>query len=374
MVRPLVYLSTSAEWSYGRGVLYGILHYAWRETNWQVGLLEPRTADALPAQIAGLIVHRPVDMSLAKQAGERKIPMVWVGDTPETADRPTVQSDHQAIGRLAARHLLERGFRRLGYFGIDDWYATQRYLGFVAEAKSKGASVLPLWLQPGKCRENERRIAEWARALQPPAGVMAAHDGLAGNVLDICRCAGLKIPEDVAVIGVDNDRIVCETYRPTITSVVVASRQIGRQAAALLSRLIDGRPYSRQHIALPPLGIFPRESTATFVSDDPLVAKAVKLMQQDFDKRMPVSELSAVLATSRRKLESHFQAALGRAPAQVHRHLRIERARHMLQTTALPLRTIALDCGFKSRFHFARVFRQETGVTPSRYRAYLGAE
>jgi len=375
MPPQIVYVYLSAEWSYGHGVFYGVLHYAKHETHWAVGYLSPHDRESrLPEETSGLIVHQLAKCHLAEEAVARKIPVVGVGDVPQSPGFASVQSDHQAIGRLAAQHLLERGFRRLGFLGTRQWYSQQRCAGFEAAARSAGASVSVCWSSDTGDEAERQSHSEWLRGLQPPIGLMGCHDGYAAGLMDMCREIGYRVPQDAAVIGVDNERLTCETHQPTISSIVVASRQIGRQAAALLADLMKGRPCEREHIQVPPLGVFARESTQTFASDEPIVARAVRLMQQDITKAVSIMSLLRELGVSRRQLEYRFQSALGRSPGQVLRYLRIERAKLLLQTSTLPLSTIAADCGFHSRFHFARAFRQDVGVAPSRYRGHLGSD
>lgn len=378
MSDPVVYVHLSAEWSYGHGVLYGVIHYAKHETNWRLQYLPPLTAgDKLPADARGLIIHQLDKSALAGQAMERKIPVVGVGDMPEAAGFAAVQSDHQAIGRIGAQHLLERGFRRLGFVGTEQWYSRQRYTGFEAAAKAAGASVSVYWTKEvGSEKEREREgeeVEQWVARLTAPVGLMGCHDGYAAGLVNMCRHVGYLVPDDAAVLGVDNERLTCETDQPTITSIVVASRQIGREAAAMLARLMEGRAEA-QHMELAPLGVFAREATQTFASDEPVVAKAVRLMQHDLTKPVSIGPLVREMGVSRRHLEYRFRAALGRTPGQVLRYLRIERSKLLLRTTTLPLTTIASDCGFRSRFHFARAFRREVGASPSRYRGHLGSE
>jgi len=212
-------------------------------------------------------------------------------------------------------------------------------------------------------------VRGWLQAMGSPAGVLASDDSVASTLLHSCLDLGIKIPEDLALVGVDNSRLICETSQPSLSSVIVPAERIGYEAASLLDRMMNGFPPPTEAILLRAPGVFVRESSDTFAAEDPLVAKAIKLMQHKSHTSTPVADILPALRVSRRKLEYHFKAALGQSPGQVIRFLQLARAKQMMHTSHLPMATIAVHCGFTSARHLARAFRALEGVTPSQYRA-----
>lgn len=363
------------EWEYARGVIYGVSEYANTVADWELQILRIRELPAdpvLPKEAQGVIVQ-VLDARLAELATRPRVPVVNVGEPLASFPLPCIGPDHRAIGQAAAEHFLERGFRHLGYVGtMDRHHSIERRIGFVRTAEASGTVVDVYEAAPQEDFRFSSPMRRWLAEIPKPAAIMCSDDGAALHFANFVAQMGIKVPEEVAIVGADNDRLICETRRPQLSSVMVPCERIGFEAAALLSKLMDGAAAPSHLLALPPLGVCVRESSDTFAIQDALVARAVKLMRQKAHSPTTIAALLRELQVSRRRLEYHFQAALGRSPGQIMRLMQLAQAKQMLRTTALPFKTIAVHCGFNSVRHFTRSFRQHTGLTPSRYRAQGG--
>jgi LacI family transcriptional regulator len=314
--------------------------------------------------------------SLAEARAARRlgIPVVNLSGSLHKTHLPRVMVDDFAIGRLAADHLLERGLRRLAYFGTAGyWYSQQRGQGFAERAKQAGVpceiSEMP---NPANVRtpwhNRVAPLARWLQRLERPVGILAAHDHLARVVIDECRQLNLDVPHDVAVIGSDNDTIVCEYCEPTLSSVSRNAWRIGYEAAALLDSLMSGKKAPTKDILIPPDGVIARQSTDTVNVDDAHVAAAVRFMRDHMSEACNVARVSKHVSVSRRQLELRFRRALGRSPHDFLCRLRVEAARRLLERPEnAKFQTIAVSCGFSGVEHLCQAFHRMTGMTPLEY-------
>jgi len=179
------------------------------------------------------------------------------------------------------------------------------------------------------------------------------------------------VPEDVAVVGVDNDDLLCELARPSLSSVIVPAERVGYEAAALLDRLLAGNKPPRDPLLIPPPGVVSRKSSDVLAIDDPVVAQAVRFLRDSAHLPLRVSDVLRAVPVSRRALERRFQAVLGRGLAKEIRRLHVNQAKQLLANSELPMQTIAERCGFSSQYHFSRTFRKAVGTTPTAYRAEI---
>jgi LacI family transcriptional regulator len=283
--------------------------------------------------------------------------------------------DQCAIGRLGAEHLLERGLRRLAFFGDGvSWFARQRRLGFVERAKQAGVScdVLDLEGQLDSRKPWQRLIApleRWLQGLKTPIGLMATHDHRARLVLDECLRLGLNVPHDVAIVGSDDEPTVCEVCHPTLSSVARNAWKTGYQAAALLDRMMSGKSPPKGDILIPPGGVVKRQSTDTLAIDDPDVAAAVHYIHDHLGKSIDVTQMMRHMSISRRELELRFRQFLDCTPHAYLVRARVEQARQLLGAAEhVKLNRVAVACGFGSVQRLGVAFRLATGMTPTEYR------
>jgi LacI family transcriptional regulator len=282
-----------------------------------------------------------------------------------------VTSDSAAIAALAAAHLRERGLRHFGYCGDARFQWARRHgENFAAELRRSGFScdTFPASRRDAADRQRERaRLAEWLRALPKPVGVMACYDIRGQQILDVCRATGLRVPDEVAVIGQHNDELLCDLCDPPLSSVIPDARRIGFHAAKLLDGLMRGkRPRARAvplHVA--PLGVATRQSTDTLAVEDARLAKAMRFLREHAQEMIGVGDIARAAGMSRSLLERRFREVFD-GPVWNHvLELRCRAAESLLRGTALGLAEIAERTGFGTAEHFSAVFRQRRGMPPS---------
>jgi LacI family transcriptional regulator len=279
------------------------------------------------------------------------------------------------VGRFAAEHLLARRFHRFGYYGVRDlWYSEQRKIGFedalrAAGYTSSSMETTSLIGSPRDWRRVGSELAKWLRSLRPPVGIMASWDLRAQMLSEACAMVGLRVPEDVAIVGVDNDPIACEFCIPQLSSVSRNDRHLGWQAANLLSQLIDGKRPPKLPIFIPPDGVVARRSTDTLVVEDPEIAEIVQLLRSQLSEVFGVERILQLTSLSRRQLEHRFCRSVGSPPYAFLNELRIERAKVLLASPRKQTLTkVASECGFKELRRFRLVFRRLTKLSPAEYR------
>ncbi len=291
--RRKVAMNNSVAVSWRALFVRGVAEYAQQHGNWVITtnlgqLSVPTFYDLNAYSLRGwdgdgaiLGITSPAEAQVASRLG---IPVVNISGAVRNARVPRVMVDDYAVGRLAAEHFLERGFRHMAYCGTPErWYSEQRRLGFAEGAKEAGVpcEVFELFSRADVRMPWQRQVAplvRWLQGLQRPVGIMATNDHLARVVVNECQQLGLNVPHEAAVIGSDNDTIVCEFDEPTLSSVLRSARQEGYEAAALLDRLMDGEDPPAKDILIPPDGIVARQSTDTVKVDDPQVAAAIRFM------------------------------------------------------------------------------------------------
>lgn len=356
--------------------LRGIADYASERGGWTF----TRLPDTLGTSIEWLrrwngdgafaLITTPSD---ARVARTRPFPVVNLASHLSQLQVPSVVVDHRQIGVLAARHLIERGFKRFGFFGTTRlWYSVLRQESFARTVRDAGGECETLEVDPEAeargWRNQHRQLLQWLGRLRAPVGVMASTDLRAGMVLDACREMGLRVPEDVGVIGVDDDPVIAEFCDPPLTSVSRNEQRVGREAAALLARLMKGAAASTEPILIPPAGIAARRSTETVAIDDPLVAHAVSYIRAHISGRFGVEKVLKELSVSRRSLEYRFRAALQTSPYDYINQLRVDAAKAMLAGPGKhKLTSVARACGFADPRRLRAVFGRVLGVSPKAY-------
>jgi LacI family transcriptional regulator len=291
---------------------------------------------------------------------------------------PTVTMDHAEVGRLAARHLLERRFRNFGFYGAGElWFSQLRQQGFLETVRRAGAACEVLEansnIASGRTwMRQQLKLEQWLRSLRPPVGILASTDLRANLLLETCQQIGRRVPEEIAVIGVDNDPVICGYSQPPLSSVARDDHRAGEVAAALLAELMAGRSARPGPVLVAPAGVVARQSTETMAVGDPALAGLVQHVGEHIAERFGVERLLAVTRWSRRSLETRFRRQLGLTPGAFVTGLRLKHAEKMLAANPkLPLTSVAAACGFSDLRHFRMVFRRLNGVSPTAHRRKL---
>jgi LacI family transcriptional regulator len=371
---PNIFVAVEYGLAYGRAVARGVLDYARIERDWVISLPHPSDllAELDRMEPDGIIVQAK-NRGYSQALRDRGIPAVNVADGEAEHPIPCVFSDHQAVGAAAAEHLLACGLRQFAYCGpVDHWYSQQRRVGFENALKAAGIGGLVGVLEPPMHALYGRDAQPWLADLPRPVGVLVANDHWAGLVIQSAVRSKLRVPEDVAVIGVDNDELLCDGAEVPLSSVAVDGTRIGAEAARILERLMAGGAAADPVRLIPPLHVVPRQSTDLLAIEDPIVADAVRFIRAHLGDSISVESILDHMTISRRQLEKRFQEALGRSPAAEIRRLRVERARQLIHGSDFALGAIAGQCGFNDVSMLGKAFRRETGLTPSQYRRRHG--
>jgi LacI family transcriptional regulator len=370
---------------YDRKVIAGIARYVRAVGRWSL-YVEDEPLDKIPSlrqwRGDGIIANFD-DLKVAKALAGLSVPMVGVGGGSVGYDPqghiPYVATNNASIARLAADHLLERGFRNFGYCGmpkapVKPW-SEERGEAFAAHVTGLGYSCSTFRGKPGTVRQWEtlqKALTEWITGLERPLGLMCCNDTRAHHVLEACRRAALRVPEDVAVIGVDNDEMMCELAIPPLSSVIQGTDQLGYETAALLDRMMETGSKrlvvpARHRIVIEPVGIATRQSTDILAVSDPAVAEALRFIRGKVGDRLQVTDVARHVHLSRSTLDSRFRIALRRTAADEIQRLRLARAQELLRSTPMPLKQIASTVGYSTVQYMTAVFRRRVGQTPGQY-------
>jgi LacI family transcriptional regulator len=366
---------------YDRRVIQGVADYARQAGGWSL-YVEEDPLQKLPRLERwdgdGILADFD-DHKFVVAVRGLKIPVVGFGGGrgwyDEASRVPYFTTDNGAVGRLAAEHLLACGFTRLAFYGnprrrLHQW-CEEREEAFCTRAAAEGVACVAYRGRHADAQHwsvQLRELAAWLRGLPRPIGLMACTDIRARQVLEACRMIGARVPEDVAVIGVDNDEMICELTAPPLSSIEQGSRQIGFQAAALLDRLMAGRKPGMLRSVIAPEALIARQSTDVLACDDADVSAAIRFVRQHACDPICVDDVLQRVPLSRTTLEKRFFGVLHRTVHAEIQRVQVERAKQLLATTDLQVKHIAQRCGFKYVPYLTRVFRLHVGVSPVEFR------
>lgn len=376
--RPKVALLIEMSNAYARGLLRGIVQFV-REQQppWSVQLVEQGRGDPPPAWLSSWkgdgIIARIENHCIARAVTMTGLPAVDVSAARTVPNIPWVETDDHEIARLAFQHFHERGFRNYAYCGDSQFnWSTWRRDHFFEVLETAG--LIPFVhdvSHSGKTETGDRRqqrLAKWLKDLPKPAGILVCYDILARELLDVCRVTGVAVPEEVAIMGVDDDELLCNLSSPPLTSVQLDTHQTGYRAASLLADLMSGRTVSEDAHLVKPLGIATRQSTDILAIGDSDVATAVRYIRENACDGINVSDVLKHVPCTRRVLEQRFNKILGRSPHDEIIRVKIDRVKQLLLETDLPISVVADRSGFEHVEYLSVVFKRETGQTPAKFR------
>jgi LacI family transcriptional regulator len=374
--RVAVLIETSR--SYGRGLLQGIRRYLAEHGPWLV-FMEIRDLESSPPvwlknwRGDGILV-RSGTAAIAKAVRQTGLPAVELRSPRLNPGVPWITIDNRAMGRIVADHLMERGFRNFGVYEIGtEVFFEQRRVNFMETVVAAGCSCGIYHAQgpperPSHWERHQEQLAHWVKALPKPVGIMACTDQLGFYLLEACARAGVSVPEEVAVVGVENDESLCAMATPPLSSVSFNTEAAGYAAAALLDRMMAGELAPQEPIAFEPLGVVVRRSSDVVAIDDREIALAVRFIREHACEGISVRDVLREVPLSRSALERRMQAALGRAPKAEINRVRLQRIKELLSGTDLSLAAIAHRTGYRGPQYLVEVFQRKTGVTPGSYR------
>lgn len=336
-----------------------------RRSDWLSEDLRCLTVDGILAQISHPERERRV------RALER--PAVNMANVMTGLRFPSVLCDDVAVGRMAREHFAERGFRSLAFCGPSAFgFSRERFAGF-AEKSDAPAFWLP---EPGQLDSVgaalHRRFQDWLKKQPKPLGVFAATDRYARFAIGCCTRSGIAVPDDVAVLGVNNDPIDCELTDLPVSSIQLDARRQGREAAALLHALLRGAHAPGAMKRVLPERVVTRRSTDVFAIPDEVVVRALRFLRSHLCESIGIDELARKVGVARRTLELRFRRHLDRSPYEELLRLRVNKAREELRVRHRRISEIAENCGFGESRYLDSHFRRATGMTPTDYRRAIG--
>lgn len=374
---PMIVLDQPKNESVTRKILELSYELKWR-------LVDPAYyGDDLPlgTRPKGAIVSHIPSHPLVQTLLKRGCPTVRIGRLPHPEDDrvPAVMEDLVGVGRMAAEHFFERGFRHVGYIGFDPWSDFKAINdGLAARSGELGCECHLFQFKnyfgseqqsrATRWQQRQRLFAEWIRTIPKPVGLLTFNDEMVGNLCAMCEAAGIVVPEQVAILGHGNDVRACECAQLTISSVAPDLARIGETAVRMLEKLIKGKSVPKTTVMIPPLGVVTRESTDVLATRDPDVARALCFIWDHLASKLSVDDVANAVGCSRRKLERAFRHDIGRGVNQELLRRRLERSCELLRTTDTPIADLAPSLGFGSKDYFQRVFLRTFGISPGRYR------
>ncbi len=397
MFKVRVCVETSRE--YGRGLLRGIYRYSSMHRRWQIDL-DGDGGQGLPGDANGAILrdHRRMPSLL-----RREIPIVFASYLHKSIrGSHRILSDDRAIGRMAASHLLERGFRQFAFVGYDGMYWSHQRQESFSQAVGQAGHACDVFKQTPDLRlrvwrKEKRVLAEWLGTLERPVGLMACNDDRAREVVEACAIAGLAIPEEAAILGVDDDEFVCNLANPSISSISLGVEEAGYRAAELLDEMMKARnartstdahgpaptpssvevrvgpcqsvsPRFSSQILVSPLAVVTRRSTDIAAIEDPFVAAAVQFIRTHCRRPIQMADVVERVAVSRRSLSDRFRRTLGCTIAQYIKRTHVAQIEELLRNDSHSIGEIAEILGFPSQDHVAQYFRSVAGMSPNAFR------
>jgi LacI family transcriptional regulator len=371
--------------AYGRGLLHGIAEYLRLHGPWSIYLAERGLGDAPPAWLQGWsgdgVIARIENRRIARDVCELRVPTVDLRGLLTDLKVPRIVTDDEAVARLAVAHFLERGFRHFafcGFLGAD--YSDQRsecFARLVAEAgfichvdrSSRQPRAAGTEAREQRGWTTEVELTKWIEELPKPIGLMACNDIRAQQVLTACRAIGVAVPDEVDVVGVDNDDILCDLSDPSLSSVVPDTHRIGFEAASLLERMMAGEHAPEDYLMMiPPLGVVTRRSTDVLAIEDRAISLAVRFIREHACEGITVGDVLDGLHLSRSVFERRFARIFGRTPKAEILRTQLDRVKRLLAETDLPLKQIASKTGFQYPEYMSAAFKERTGQTPGEFR------
>jgi len=380
-----VILLLATERAHARGLLRGVIKYSRLHGPWVFYrdapfFREPGALSRLKKWGANGIIA-PDAKENKELIGMGISTIVYRMKREPTPGLPAVIADNARVGEMAAEHLLELGFRNFAYCGINGRpWSKERSESFSKRIEKAGFETCFFHRAsrlhgPYSFETEQVRMVDWVKSVPKPVGLMAGNDDCGGLVLEACKIARLSVPDKVAVLGVDNDELICELTDPPLSSVAFNTEKAGYEVAWLLDRLMAGKEkMAGQRVAVHPTHIVSRQSTDILAIEDRDVVMAIRFIRQHAKEVIGVGDVVDTVTLSRRVLEKRFRKILRRSVYDEIKRCRIEQLTQMLVQTDLSVSQVALAFGFAGADKMCRYFRREKGISPMAYRKQYGTK
>lgn len=383
---PTVALFIETSRAYGRGLCLGIADYAHNHGEWNFLIQERDLRDGIPEWLESWngdgILCRLSDPKLADLFAKADCPVIDIYGQIRHPDIPFLDTDASAVAEMAARFFVNCAFNSFAFCGFPGlWFSDNRSEAFAKAINRFGSSARiyeppKSWELSSVARRESLHpsgspeLEEWVQSLPPRTAILACNDVRAQQLIKVASRIGRRIPEDLAVMGVDDDEVICELCTPRLTSVRPNLHALGYTAAHWLDRLMRGQKADFHQLLVPPIQITERSSTDTIASDDKVLVKALRFIRDHAQERIDASMVTEHVGLTRSTVEVRFRNNLGHTIKAEITRVRLSRAKVLLRETRMSLATIAEKCGFATASHFLRVFKNEEGLTPGDYRKH----
>ena len=322
----------------------------------------------------GIIARIETD-SIVDRLKMMKMPIVDLSAARHLRGIPWADTHDEAISRLAVEHFLDRGFVNLAYCG-DPGFAWSnsrrdhfRQFALKANCRFLEHQVVHRYDPLFQLELTKQGIATWLKTLPRPIAIMACYDFQGQQILDVCRSLSISVPEEIAVLGVDDDRLICELSQPTLSSIIPDTYRTGYEAAECLERMMNGDFVdTAQPLLTQPRGIQLRQSTDTIAISDPEITRALSYLRRHACENIKVSDILRRISLSRRAFEHRFVKYVGHTPHDEINRIRIDRIRTLLIETDATIAEISLSTGYEYPEYMAAFFKRMTGLAPTAFR------
>lgn len=379
---PKVILLIEKSRAFGRGLLHGIVQYSNLHGPW-LFYMEPEINkksrkhpyEWIKNLQADGIIGYTWDTNLLKAIINSGYPAMIRGLEKPARNAYCIITDQHAIAQTAVEYFLELGFRRFGYCGFDDMVWSQQRGDEFSRIVTESGYKIYLYCQPKTKRlrtpdKEQVIIAKWLVSLPKPIAVMAGNDDRSQDILAACKIADINVPSEVAILGVDNDELICGLSYPQLSSIALSTQRAGYDAAQVLDKLMDGQkvPEDEQQVSVSPLHVVTRQSTDIMAIEDKQVAEAVNFIRNHSKEVIQVGDVAEAVGLSRRTLEQRFRKVLAHSVHEEIKYARVNQMAKMLTETNLSISQIAWSLGFPYTNNISRYFRRQKGISPLEYR------
>ena len=366
MKRIVLLLETSR--AFGRGLIMGIARYSKLNGPWSF-YKEP---SGLKSSIPHLTSWKPDgiimrDSLITNELLKLRIPTILaIHDSSYPKDVPVIKTDSESIARLASEHLIEKGLKNLAFFGLNnfDWSLERGacFSRFNREAGYDTYTYSPKKkIKKNEWEDEQKQVSNWVNSLPKPVGIFTCNDDHGQHILEVCKLINVRVPEDVAVIGVDNDPMICDISDPPLTSIALNVRAAGYEAAKLMDEMIERKKTSGKCIMVSPSHVVQRQSRDILAVNDVSVSQAIQFIKKNAKNKILVEDVARAAGMNRRSLERRFKSVINRSIYGEIQNVRIEQIAKLLVETDLSISQITGFFNFTDAEHISRYFKREKG-------------
>ena len=314
------------------------------------------------------------DSLITKELLKLKIPIILAIHYSYPKNLPFIKTDSCSIAKMASEHFIEKGFTHFAFCGFDNYEWSNERKSYFCHFNSECGYETYVYAPPNTrtsfdWEKEQRNVSEWVKILPKPVGILACNDDRGQHILEVCKRINFKVPEDVAVVGVDNDPMICEIGYPPLTSIALNVESAGYEAAKLLDQLINGKKMKGQQIMVTASHIVQRQSSDILAVNDREVASAIRFIKENANNKILVKDIVKTTGLGRRTLEQRFRRTIHRSIYDEIRKVCVEWITKLLLETDLPISRITALFNFTDVEHISRYFKKEKGIGLRQFRS-----